>query len=176
MAQSQEVTCSACSTTLRVPEKYWGKKVRCPQCKEVIAVPAGAAAPVAATKAPAAATTKAPAAAATDDVDFLDDDAFVDEDPYVDEPATTRSAPPRVGKSSKTSKSSKPDPKAKSGGGAFSMEKGMLNAGVLGGLGLMLGAVVWFVVGFLLGYIFYYPPIMFIIGFVALVKGLIGSR
>jgi hypothetical protein len=168
MAQTQEVTCSACSTTLRVPDKYWGKKVRCPQCKDVIAVPAGSAVPVAATKAPA------PAPAATDDVDFLDDDAFVDEDPYADSPSAAGTAPPRVGKSSKTPKSSQPDPKAKAG--AFGMEKKMVGSGVLGGIGLMVGAIVWFVLGLMADRIFFYPPIMFIIGLVAMIKGIIGSR
>jgi hypothetical protein len=160
MAQTQEVTCDSCSTTLRVPDKYWGKKIRCPQCKEAIAVPSGSAAAVATAKAPA-----------TDDVDFLDDDAFVDEDPYVDS-SSSSSAAPRIGTSTK---SSRPDPK-KAGGGAFGMEKKMFGSGVLGGIGLMLGAVVWFVLGLMADRIFFYPPIMFIIGFVAMIKGIIGSR
>lgn len=182
MAQSQEVTCNACSTTLRVPEKYWGKKIRCPQCKETIAVPAGATASAGVSKAPSSTSTKAPASAATkappatDDVDFLDDSAFLDdENPYADDAAAPLSAPPRVGKSSKSSKSSKPDPKAKAGGGAFGMEKKMVGSGILGGIGLMVGAVVWFVLGLMADRIFFYPPIMFIIGLVAVIKGLIGA-
>ncbi|HUE69776.1 MAG TPA: hypothetical protein VMP01_02710 [Pirellulaceae bacterium] len=47
-----------------------------------------------------------------------------------------------------------------------------LNAGIGGGALLMLGAVVWFVVGLACGYIFFYPPIMFIIGLIAFFKGI----
>jgi hypothetical protein len=43
---------------------------------------------------------------------------------------------------------------------------------VLGGAGMMVGAVVWFVVGWMAGRIFFYPPILFVIGIVALIKGL----
>ena len=57
-------------------------------------------------------------------------------------------------------------------GGAFAPEKAGLRAGVLGGLLMMLIAVVWFVGGYAAGYIFYYPPILFLIGVYALIKGL----
>lgn len=57
--------------------------------------------------------------------------------------------------------------------GFFGMEKAGIKKGVLGGILMMGGAVVWFVVGYQAGYIFYYPPILFVIGVVALVKGLI---
>lgn len=162
MAQSQEVTCSACSTTLRIPDKYWGKKIRCPQCKEVISVPA--AAPLA--------LPGAPGAAASEEVEFLDDDAFLDEGSEADGLRTAGAAAPRVA----GAPPSKPDPKAKAGGGAFGMERKMVGSGILGGLALMVGAAVWFVLGLMADRIFFYPPIMFIIGFVALIKGLIGSR
>ena len=44
--------------------------------------------------------------------------------------------------------------------------------GILSGAGMMVGAVVWFVAGWMAGRIFFYPPILFVIGIVALVKGL----
>lgn len=40
----------------------------------------------------------------------------------------------------------------------------------------MLGAVVWFVLGLMGGRIFFYPPIMFVVGMVAVVKGVMGSE
>jgi hypothetical protein len=49
---------------------------------------------------------------------------------------------------------------------------GSTNAGVIGGLLMMVVAVVWFVVGYAGGRIFFYPPILFIIGLVAAGKGL----
>jgi hypothetical protein len=51
-----------------------------------------------------------------------------------------------------------------------------INAGMGGGLLLMLGAVVWFFVALLVfDVIFFYPPIMFIIGLVAFFKGIAGK-
>ena len=47
-----------------------------------------------------------------------------------------------------------------------------MNGKVISGILMMVGAVVWFVVGWASGYIFFYPPILFIIGVVALIKGL----
>ena len=34
-------------------------------------------------------------------------------------------------------------------------------------------AVLWFGLGYMAGYIFYYPPILFLIGVYALIKGII---
>lgn len=37
---------------------------------------------------------------------------------------------------------------------------------------MMVGAIVWFVVGLRNGLIFYYPPILFLVGMFATVRGL----
>lgn len=56
--------------------------------------------------------------------------------------------------------------------GTFSPEKKFISMGVLGG-GIMIAiAVVWFVGGLFAGYIFYYPPILLIIGLYAVIKGI----
>jgi hypothetical protein len=57
-------------------------------------------------------------------------------------------------------------------GGAFSPEKKAIQKGVLGGLAMIAIAVVWFVVGWMSGYIYFYPPILFVIGVYALIKGI----
>lgn len=56
--------------------------------------------------------------------------------------------------------------------GTFSPEKKAIQKGVLGGLGMMAIAVIWFVVGWMSGYIYFYPPILFAIGIYALIKGI----
>ena len=43
-------------------------------------------------------------------------------------------------------------------------EKGVFNSGAAGGLLAMVGAVVWFVAGLMNDVIFFYPPILFVIG------------
>jgi hypothetical protein len=44
---------------------------------------------------------------------------------------------------------------------------------LMSGLAMMLGAVVWFVGGLFIGLIFYYPPVLFIIGVFTFLTGLI---
>ncbi|MBI9063574.1 MAG: hypothetical protein JEZ14_16445 [Marinilabiliaceae bacterium] len=48
-----------------------------------------------------------------------------------------------------------------------------MKKGVLGGGVMMVIAIVWFFGGLSAGYIFYYPPISFVIGVVALAKSLV---
>jgi hypothetical protein len=48
---------------------------------------------------------------------------------------------------------------------------------VIGGGLTMIIAVVWFVVGLVaLGFIFFYPPVLFVLGLAATINGLIDSR
>jgi len=51
-----------------------------------------------------------------------------------------------------------------------------MNGGVLIGALMMVGAVIWFVVGMMNGTIFFYPPILFILGIVSMVKGFAGGE
>jgi hypothetical protein len=53
-----------------------------------------------------------------------------------------------------------------SSGGGFGV-----NAGIGGGIVMILIAVVWFVGGLALGRLFFYPPILFVLGIIAIVKG-----
>lgn len=45
-----------------------------------------------------------------------------------------------------------------------------INAGMIGGLLMIIIAVVWFVGGLMGGWLFYYPPILFCIGLAAVVR------
>lgn len=51
---------------------------------------------------------------------------------------------------------------------------GSVNAGVVGGLLMILIAVVWFVAGLAVGYIFFYPIFLVVAGIAAIGKGLVG--
>jgi hypothetical protein len=51
-----------------------------------------------------------------------------------------------------------------------------MNGSVLGGLLAMVGAVVWFVAGLAADVIFFYPPILFIVGLVGVIRGLASSN
>lgn len=56
-----------------------------------------------------------------------------------------------------------------------SLEGNVFNSGVIGGMLAMIGAVVWFSIGLMNDVIFFYPPILFVIGLGALFKGLAGG-
>jgi len=55
-------------------------------------------------------------------------------------------------------------------------ESNFWNGSVMGGIALMVIAVVWFVGGLAVNIIFIYPPIMFIIGLVTFFKGLFAGN
>lgn len=55
----------------------------------------------------------------------------------------------------------------------FAQEKKGIRKGVVGGLAMMAIAVVWSAVAWKFGYVFYYTPVLFIIGLYAFVKGVI---
>ncbi len=55
--------------------------------------------------------------------------------------------------------------------GFFAPEKRGIEKGILGGLTMMTIAGVWFGLGWMAGYIFFYPPVLFVIGLFAVLKG-----
>ena len=55
--------------------------------------------------------------------------------------------------------------------GAMGLEQRGMQKGVAGGVIMIVIAIVWFVLGLAAGRIFFYPPILLIIGLVALIKG-----
>lgn len=55
----------------------------------------------------------------------------------------------------------------------FAPEKQGIQHGMAGGIAMMTIAVVWFGLGWMVGVIFYYPPILFLIGAFAFLKGLV---
>jgi hypothetical protein len=52
---------------------------------------------------------------------------------------------------------------------------GSINAGFLGGILMMGFAAVWFLLGLAAGRIFIYPPILFVIGAIAMIRGAVGG-
>ena len=63
-----------------------------------------------------------------------------------------------------------------SGGGFFGPEKKGLDAGVIGGLAMMGIATVWFIGGLAMGILFYYPPILFVIGLFGFLRGMFSGN
>jgi hypothetical protein len=157
-----------CSRALRVKDELAGKRIRCPQCKSILAVPAK-----------------------EDEAEemLLEVIAGEDEGPAERRPrrSAIRAEPPKPGPAyqrniqdakpaiKKPPKSSREKerrvPRVAFEQGWF----GSANSGVVGGLLMILIAVVWFVVGLMGGYIFFYPPILAVIGIIAIIKGCVNG-
>ena len=193
-----------CGKTLRVKDDLAGRRVRCPDCQEILTVPdeasGGIQSPSAARERAAAPPPPPPRRRAEPDDDELplpgsrarlqaddgdmrrrydpeeDDDrprrrrrAEEDDDPPEDRPRSRR----RLAEEDEDPPEDRPRKRRRSsssGGGGPNW--GAVGIGAL----MMIGAVVWFVLGRMAGFTFLYPPILFILGIIALVRGLIGQE
>jgi hypothetical protein len=147
-----EVTCPQCARQLRVPAGAIGKQGRCPGCGNIFPL-----------EAPLQAALVEPAAAPTARVADEDgpDYSLQPLPPESRSPAAINPYPPATAPSS-----------SKSYNHGFGWEHRGWDAGLMGGLAMMALAAVWFVGGLAFGIIFYYPPILFVIGLVGFVRGL----
>lgn len=183
-----QVACPKCGKHLKAPAAAAGKKARCPSCQSLMMLPVpGTAGAPAAYPNPAFPSAPLPnlpvpgAAAAgpqqplagsalsgglSDLLDEAQPSGWNAGDGYAvaaPEPAPTSSAAVDTRFEAIKPVKAKKRRKSKS----FSD-----NSSALAGLGLMILAVVWFVGGLFVGYIFFYPPILFLIGLVTFLKGL----
>lgn len=169
-----------CGRALNIKDEFAGRKIRCPDCKSVLAVPA---------------EEKEPEDLALEVLrgDDPDEDgpprderrsAIQAEPPEV---LPARPRPPRndgfpdlrrrddedapVPRPKKRREEFRREPKVAFERGWF----GSMNAGVAGGVLMILIAVIWFVAGLAGGIIFFYPPILLVIGIIAIAKGLMGG-
>lgn len=91
--------------------------------------------------------------------------------PAAPAPAAQPAALPQFDAYSKPWQKADPQPVAETKA-TGSIEGRVFNSGMAGGALAMVIAVVWFVVGLAADRIFIYPPILFVIGLVAVFKGL----
>jgi hypothetical protein len=170
------VVCPQCDKRLMVPAGTIGKQGRCPACKNVFtleqlfeaepaAAPAGFDAGFGnnnfAFGAPAATATKS----AYDDDDFKGDYQL-----QAAPPAPTPTVTPAQFNQMVTNYNGNYAPRSRDTEGTF------WNGSVLGGIAMMLIGAVWLVGGLAVGLIFWYAPVLFIIGLVTTVKGLMSGN
>ena len=161
-----------CGKSYRIKDSFAGRKVRCRDCGKVLEVPA-------ADESYDAEEDIADQAKA----DRSDEERAVrrkrrDEAPPAssDEESSgsreERAPRKRVRRRKVARKRSEP-------GSGVAFEEGWfgnINAGIAAGAVMILIAVVWFVLGLWADRIFFYPPILFVIGVLAIVKGLVGGE
>jgi len=150
-----EVTCPQCAKQLRVPASAMGKQGRCPSCGNIFPL-----------EAPLEAKLVEPPAAPAPIAE--EDGPDYSLAPLPPEPAPATAVNPY-------SPSNTPSA-SKSYDHGFGLEHRGWDAGMMGGLAMMAIAAVWFFGGLALGIIFYYPPILFIIGLVGFMRGLFSGN
>lgn len=194
--------CPGCTSKIRVPDKYLGQKISCPKCQGTVLVqdiettepeseelprpmakpPAArqapppiprSVAPLAKAAAPPSARPRkpAPVVEVIDDFEEVpDDDLFEEIDEDDRPPSKQRGLPP------KTKKKSKSTSLYSGGRSSRKSSSGGMNGGLMikGGL-MIVGAIVWFVVGWMAGFIYFYPPVLLVIGIGTCIKGMMGS-
>jgi hypothetical protein len=168
-----QVACPSCAKILKVSSSTAGKQGRCPACKHVFLIQAPPGpdlellpdlAPMDEDDLPQLASD--PFAAATGSSYTLPSAADTAYQPQTDSSFAQHTlANQYLANAAASMQPASPPQEAGDGWG--------INAGIGGGVLLMLGAVLWFVLGIiLLDRIFFYPPIMFIIGIIAFGRGL----
>jgi hypothetical protein len=173
-----------CGRALNIKDEFAGRKIRCPACKSVLAVPA------------------AEKEAEGDDLmlEVLPADEPEDSRPHRESrraaiqaelPEVLPVRSPSRGEENVSSIRRRRDeedqpvkrrPKLRREqprrGPRVAFEEGWfgsINSGVVGGVLMILIAVVWFIAGLAGGIIFFYPPILFVVGLIAIAKGLAGN-
>ena len=138
-----KVACRHCSEVMTLPEQALNRKARCPKCSATFEVTS---------------------------TDVILEEVL--EGAAEESPASMAPAPivKRRGPSSRRRRAA--EEAAAAEGGFFAPEKKFLARGPLGGIVLMIAAVVWFVVGYAGGYIFYYPPVLFLFGLIGTINAL----
>ena len=187
-------SCRRCGRTLTYSPKSAGKAIPCPSCGATMTVPAqqpataqgastqqAAASTGAPGEAAPAAWTAATATALAEPPDPVSGAPSVAADPSM---ASFGMVPP-VPEVSEEEMANLP-----SGGfqlptaalptdpphvQAVGFELWCLDGGVVGGFVLILIAIVWFVIGWWCGYVFFYPPILAVLGIAAIVRGLLSG-
>lgn len=164
----------ACGKKLRVPDVAAGKRTRCPSCSSLQVIPASAgeendiAVP---------SSQRSTSRGSRADLEDIPDALPADSEPaprrrsYVEDevdevpPARKKRSRSRVRKQKPVNDS-----------GFFALEQRWANSGIMGGLLMMAIAVVWFVGALVYAdRIFFYPPVLFVVGLIAFFKGLAGE-
>jgi hypothetical protein len=158
------ITCS-CGRPLVVKDELAGRQIRCPTCEAVLTVPGphdDVPTALPADEPPhSAIRTEAPAGPSRRPPLLRDE--------------SPRAGPPPRRPALRDHDDDLQKGRRRSRAGYHGNFWGGRTGSIVGGLLMMLIAVVWFLAGLLLGNtFFYYPPIMFVLGFVALIRGLAG--
>jgi len=169
-----------CGRTLLLKPEFAGKRVKCPLCKAGLLVP----------KEEADEESVSDIEVVEKEKEFESDFEIVDEPKPAVKPAPANAIvatprarakiddrlddpPPRPPKPRRRRRSRHyddyPEPRRYRGGGIS------ISQGVIAGAVMMAVAVAWLVLGLMLGWLFYYPPILFILGIVRIARSILNG-
>lgn len=165
----------ACGSRLKARDGSEGRHLRCPKCENLVVVPF-----------PEPPPAEEPAKSSVEDDAFQLFSSMPDEarQPIRAMPVKSeadsipRSPSPPTPKedtwrSSRQYKEEVPEPplqKKKKNKPASQMNVGQVGIGLL----MIVGAIVWFVLGLAADRIFFYPPVLLVLGIIAMAKGFLG--
>jgi len=177
-----QVTCD-CGRSFRVKDELAGRKLRCTGCQSVLSVPP-AAAPQAAPPQPATPRdvdeealnillTETPGAVVSRRAESSRSEA--PSRPAGDPASITASRPKPPVPRPVLPTPSKSRPAPKDSEPKWSMPSISVNPSIITGALMMLGAAVWFFAGLAAGFIYFYPPVLFVLGIGAVIRGFKGE-
>jgi phage FluMu protein Com len=154
------VRCTGCQSKLNAPPAAAGKSMKCPKCQAVLRVPA----------------------AEPEGFEVVKDDfEVVDEPPPIPKPPMASAPKQRPTLKRDHDEEDEDDDRPRKSGKKRKRQREEQSAGASGnmitGILMMVGAVAWFVAGIVwMDRIFFYPPILFVLGLVAMVRGMTGKH
>jgi hypothetical protein len=159
-----------CGKSFSVPDEFAGKRTKCPKCGAALTVPAPATSELSDEDKAFAALEDAP-----------------DEPPPAarasQRPAPSYDPPPAPPREPKIpgAVAEEPPPKRKRGPKFAAREGGRegysgitISPTIIYGILMMIGAGVWFGLGYSAGRIYFYPPVLFVFGLITTVRGFFG--
>src|SRR5216684_3576049 len=154
-----------CGRALRLKDHLGGKRIRCPDCNTVLAVPEAVGADVEEPQEvePADSDDRSPSRSG---IVPGPSDQYTPR--FESAPARSEPDPSRPRKRKKRRHDG--DSGRDRGGGVS------ISPGVITGVLMIVGAIVWFIVGLWAGWVFFYPPILLVLGIIRLVTALMGSE
>lgn len=170
-----------CGKTGRVKDELAGKKVRCPECREPITVPRPADLSPSDEGAFQQFTSKGPPRPKSASTPPPLPDLAIQEKSTLDfaEPLDDYKRPPKLPRKRSVPYDSDIERKPERPTRGIAFEEGWfgsIDSGMIGGLLMIVIAVVWFGLGLAAGRIFFYPPILLVIGVISMIKGMFGGE
>jgi hypothetical protein len=176
------ISCPKCGKNLQVPTEAMGKNGRCPSCSHLFPLQeplqASYAQPALSAPAPAYSPPALPSPPVVPAYTPSSGSAVPQPNPFAGEYDWPRPSPDPFASTQPLgapSGYSAPNNTPKYSHG-FGLEHRGWDAGMLGGLAMMGIAALWFVLGLACGYIFFYPPILFVIGLIGFFRGLFNGN